>query len=420
MSMSSVAGTSSPPQIDFALQANSDPRSLRPYSQVFAAFLCGAFAFLNLYCTQPLLPLLSRLYHASEARVSLTISASTLGVAVSAILLAIFAERVNRKKMIVSSMTVLALCTILTSTASSLMQLAAWRLLQGLVTPGIFIITIAYITEEWPPHLVPRVMSFYVAGTVFGGFLGRISGGQLAERFGWRSVFLVLGVAGFLGAVITLRLLRPAKTRPQAPRQQSRLAPILGNLHNPRLLATFGIGFCMLFTLVSVFSYITFYLAAPPFHLSTSELSWLFTVYLFGLVATLLAGTVLVRIGLRHGMIFAVLLCLTGVLLTLIPSLLAVGFGLAIASSGVFIAQTCANSFLRDASSASSRVSAAGMYICSYYIGGTAGGLLPGLLWNLYGWPGCAALTSSLLVLAGLLAFFGWRAQRPVADPIPV
>ena len=420
MSLSPVAGMANNPQVGVFPESNNSERGLKPYSQVLAAFLCGAIAFLDLYCTQPLLPLFSRIFSASEARVSLTISASTLGVAFSAILLAVFAERVNRKKMIIASMTALALCTILTATASSLTELAAWRLLQGLVTPGIFIITIAYITEEWPPHLVPRVMSFYVAGTVFGGFVGRISGGQLAERFGWHSVFLVLGAAGFLGAAITWRLLRPAKPRPPEPRQQARLAPILGNLQNPRLLATFGIGFCMLFTLVSVFSYITFYLAAPPFRLTASELSWLFAVYLFGLGATLLAGTVLVRIGLRRAMISSVIFCLSGVALTLIPSIVSVGFGLAIASSGVFISQTCANSFLRDASSPSSRVSAAGMYICSYYVGGTVGGILPGLLWRSYGWPGCAALTGILLVVAGFLAFFGWRPKPPVSDPIPV
>ena len=171
-------------------------RGLRPYSQLFAPFLCGMFAFIDLYCTQPLLPLLATVFHASEGNVSLTISASTLGVALSAALLAIFAERVDRKRMIVGSMGVLALCTLLTSTATTLPLLAVWRFMQGLVTPGIFIITIAYITEEWPALLVPRVMSFYVAATVFGGFPGRILGGLIAAHYGWRAVFLVLGFMG--------------------------------------------------------------------------------------------------------------------------------------------------------------------------------------------------------------------------------
>ena len=78
------------------------------------------FAFIDLYCTQPLLPAAGKVFHASEANVSLTISASTLGVALSAALLAIFAERVDRKRMIVGSMTVLALCTLLTATRDSL------------------------------------------------------------------------------------------------------------------------------------------------------------------------------------------------------------------------------------------------------------------------------------------------------------
>lgn len=389
-------------------------------SRIVAVFLCGAFAFLELYCTQPLLPLLSRVFHASETSVGLTISASTLGVAVSAALLALFGERFDRKRLIVGAMAALALVVALTATAHSLQALALWRLGQGLLTPAIFTITIAYITEEWTPLQVPRVMSVYVAGTVFGGFVGRVAGGVLAEHYGWQLMFFVLGLAGAAGAVMTQILLWPPTPKQTSLRIEWPLAPILRNLRNKRLLATFGIGFCMLFSLVALFSYITFYLASPPFHLSTTALSWLFSVYLFGLGATLAVGTVLAHIGLRHGMLAAVALCLLGVLITLVPSLMAVGIGLSLASSGVFIAQTCANSFLRDAAPAGNRVSAAGMYICSYYVGGTIGGILPGLLWRAGGWHGCTALICAFLAGAGLLAFFGWRSQSAVSDPIPL
>ena len=391
----------------------------RPWSNVLAVFLCGTFAFIDLYCTQPLLPLLAGVFHASEARVSLTISASTLGVAVSSALIALFAERANRKRLIVASMLALALCTALTATASTLATLALWRLLQGLVTPGIFIITIAYITEEWPASQVPAVMSVYVAGTVFGGFLGRVSGGLIGSQRGWQTVFLTLGLCGLLGAAATQRLLPPARAQSAKPRGPSSFAPFLRNLRNPRLLATFLIGFCMLFTLVAVFSYITFYLTAAPFHLTTTQVSWLFSVYVFGLLATLAAGAVLARVGLRHGMLAAIAFCLTGLALTLVPSVAIVAVGLAVLSSGVFIAQTCANSFIRDAAPEGSRVSAAGLYICSYYIGGTTGGLLPGLLWARFAWPGTAALTALVLIIAGLTTWFGWSTTRR-PDPIPL
>jgi predicted MFS family arabinose efflux permease len=349
-----------------------------------------------------------------------TISASTLGVAVAAALLAMFGERLDRKRTIIIAMSALAVVVALTATAHGLAELAIWRFLQGLFTPGIFIITIAYITEEWKPLMVPRVMSIYVAGTVFGGFIGRVSGGLLAEHFGWRCMFLVLAICGAVGAVITQRFLKPGTRKVNSERRASILAPMIQNLRNRRLLATFGIGFCMLFTLVSTFSYITFYLAAVPFQLSTSALSYLFSVYLFGLIATLAVGTVLARVGLRHGMLGAIALCLVGVLITLLPSLLAVGVGLSVASAGVFIAQTCANSFLRDAAPGGSRVSAAGLYICSYYIGGTIGGVLPGVFWKASGWPGCVALICLLLLVAGALAFFGWRGRPASLDPVPL
>jgi YNFM family putative membrane transporter len=396
------------------------PDGLGSRTRLLAVFLCGTFAFLDLYCVQPLLPLFAQLFHATETHVGLTISASTLGVAISAALLALFGEQLNRKRTIITSMVALAICTLLTSAATGLYTLAIGRFLQGLVTPGIFIITIAYVTEEWPALFVPRAMSTYVAGTVFGGFMGRLLGGVIAAHFGWRSVFLVLGTFGLLGAAATHHFLPHARTHTRPAPHASRFAPALANLRNPRLLATFAIGFCMLFTLVSVFSFVTFYLSAPPFHLSTSGISYLFAVYLIGLAATLAAGTVLARVGLRHGMVAAVLLCLTGLALTLIHLLAFIALGLAITSSGVFIAQTCANSFLRDAAPAGSRVSAAGMYICSYYIGGTVGGLLPGLAWRLAGWPGCAALTAFFLVIAGLTALFGWPSKTAPPDPIPL
>jgi predicted MFS family arabinose efflux permease len=407
------------PEATISPDAPPAPNERLQPAHVLAVFLCGSFAFLDLYCVQPLLPLFARVFHATETQAGLTISASTAGVAISAALLAAFGEQLNRKRTVLASMAALAVCTLLTATSTSLHTLALWRFLQGLVTPGIFIITIAYVTEEWPALTVPRVMSTYVAGTVFGGFLGRLLGGIVAEHLGWRAVFLVLGAAGLGGAALTHRLLPHARAARPAP-PASRFAPVLTNLRNPRLLATFGIGFCMLFTLVSTFSYITFYLAAAPFNLSSAHIGYLFAVYLIGLVATLAIGTVLASIGLRHGMLIAIGSCLTGLALTLVHHLLVVAIGLAFASSGVFIAQTCANSFLRDAAPAGSRVSAAGLYICSYYIGGTFGGLLPGLAYRLAGWLGCVALTASLLIIAALTAYFGWSSRPTRVDPIPL
>jgi len=50
---------------------------------LFAVMLAGMCTFLNVYCTQPLLPYLRDLFHASELEVSLTVSATIFAVALS-------------------------------------------------------------------------------------------------------------------------------------------------------------------------------------------------------------------------------------------------------------------------------------------------------------------------------------------------
>jgi MFS transporter, YNFM family, putative membrane transport protein len=397
------------------LIATPRPRHpLHPLAGVVGVFVCGLVAFLTLYATQPLLPLLEDLFHASKSAVGWTVSASTLGVAISAPLLGMFTERMNRKRVILVSILLLVVPTCAAATSTSLGWLIFWRWLQGLITPGVFATTIAYITENWPPTAVAPVMSIYVSGTALGGFSGRAITGVMADHAGWRSSFVLLGVISLCGAAFVAWLLpdRP-RTRFQGTRPAfSRLfLPMLSHLRNPRLLTTYLVGFNVLFSLVGVFTYITFYLAAPPFSLSTAKLSLLFVVYLVGLVATPLAGALLPRVGLRTGITGSILLSLAGVLLTLVPSVVVVVAGLALCCTGVFISQSCATSFLREAAPEASRASAVGMYVACYYIGGTVAGVAPSLVWKLGGWMACAAMIAIIDVISIVIARRGWSEQ---------
>jgi MFS family permease len=181
---------------------------------------------------------------------------------------------------------------------------------------------------------------------------------------------------------------------------------------NRRLVATFAVGFNVLFSLVGVFTWITFYLSAPPFSLSTTALSSLFFVYLIGLFVTPGAGYLITRVGLRAGIGGAICCSIAGVLLTLAHSLPLVILGLTMLSSGVFIAQTASQSHLRVAAPSNARVTAAGIYITCYYLGGTAAGVVPGAFWALGKWPACVAFIVLMQLVALTIALSGWR--KPV------
>ncbi len=404
----------------------SAPTAAQPYAgmnpprAVAAVVLCAVFAFLTLYVTQPLLPMLTRIFHASKGMAGLTVSASTLGVALAAPIFGALTERLGRKRVIVISVVISAVPTVLAATSPGLHALIFWRFLQGLALPGIFATVITYIGEEWRKESVALVMSLYVSGTALGGFLGRFLTGLIADTLGWRWSFVALGGLTLLGAALVWRWLPQERTRAHAGHADyaegaatnvwSALRLALGHMRNPRLLATFGVGFGTLFTLVATFTYSTFYLADPPFRLSTLALSYLFAIYLVGLVVTPFGGYLVTRIGMRRGFAVAVALCFAGELITLSHSLWVVILpGLGLVCTGVFIAQSTATSFLRMAAPAGGRVSAAGLYLSCYYIGGTIAGVAPAYVWKIGGWPACVALVDAVLLGMLGLALVGWR-----------
>ena len=158
----------------------------------------------------------------------MTVSAATLGVALSAPVFGALAERLPRKRVIVASLLGVSIPTLLAATSTSLAQLIFWRFLQGITVPGIIAVVITYIGEEWPPDQVALIMSFYVSGTALGGLLGRISSGILADRFSWRVSFLVLGAARLAGAAAVAAWLPHGRRRAiarSAPGSRSRFRP---------------------------------------------------------------------------------------------------------------------------------------------------------------------------------------------------
>jgi len=346
----------------------------------------------------------------------MTVSAATLGVALAAPVFGAFAERMPRKRVIVFALIGVSVPTILAATSGSLAQLIFWRFLQGITVPGIIAVVITYVGEEWPPDKVALIMSFYVSGTALGGLMGRFSSGLLTEYFSWRVSFLVLGIASLIGAAAVAAWLPHGHRRESISTGSetpiSFIRQVQAMFRNRRLVATFAVGFNVLFSLVGVFTWITFHLNAPPFSLSTTALSSLFFVYMIGLIVTPAAGHLITRVGLRAGIAGAIVCAITGVLLTLAPSLTIIITGLALLCTGVFIAQTASSSHLRVAAPSGARVTAAGLYVTFYYLGGAAAGVVPGAFWALGGWPACVGFIVVMQAIGLLIALIGWRTPK--------
>jgi MFS transporter, YNFM family, putative membrane transport protein len=374
--------------------------------------LAGMCTFLNVYCTQPLLPLLRQIFHASELAVSLTVSSTILATALTAPFIGMIAERRGRKKVIVPSLFLLAIPTALAATSTNLHALIFWRFAQGLFVPGIIAVMLAYINEEWAGRGVGRAMAAYVTGTVIGGFLGRFIAGEITTHWNWRYTFLFLAIIDLIGAFFVRAWLPLAKNFVRAEHLSQVVGHAIEHLKNPRLLANFGMGAAALFTLVGCFTYANFYLAAPPFQLNSAELGSIFFVYLLGVVVTPQSGKFLDHFGFRRTTILYCAMMIVGLALTLVQSLPLVIVGFAIFSSGVFVAQAAAT-VQTGAIAGRARSSAAGLYVSFYYFGGSLGATLTDWFWRRAKWPGCVFLLVCVSIASLALA---WISSRPTDD----
>jgi MFS family permease len=376
-----------------------------------ALFAIGFATFLGLYVTQPLLPDFRKVFDASELLVSLTVSAPVLAVALTSPVAGLVSDAVGRKRLIVPAMLGLALFTGLAAASFTLQQLIGWRFLQGLFLAGIPSAAIAYISEESPARLVGSTMATYVTGGVIGGFAGRFIAGVTAAHLGWRWPFVILGALTCAGALLVWWFLPHSARFVRQHNLIRTLRPMGRHFRNKRLIATWAVGFNVLFSLVGAFTYMNFYLADSPFCLGPAALASIFTVYLIGAAITIPAGRVMDRIGHRKALMGAVAVSAIGMMLTLVHSVPVIIAGLTLEAAGVFTCQAAASSHV-GAVAREARSSAAGLYISFYYLGGFAGAILPGLLWGRAGWTGCVVMTLCMQAVAIAIAAMWWKERE--------
>ena len=377
-----------------------------------ATTLAGICTYLNMYATQAMLPSFVADFGTSLQRTTLTVTLPLLAVALLAPFVGAISDRLGRKRLIVGAAFALVVPTLLCATAGSLDALLVWRFAQGIMLPFIFAVTVAYIGDECEGADMIRVTGSYAAGSIFGGFTGRFLSGIVAEFAGWRMSFVALAVITVLCAAVIAALLPRERNFRPVTSVQATLGAYAEHLRNPRLLATCVIGFGMLFSNVALFTYVNFVLIEPPFSLTPAQLGSVFGVYLVGLVTTTIASRVAVRIGRRATLAVGLSLSSVGLVLTLLPLLPAVIVGLACVTAGLMAAQAMSLSYIGVAVRRA-RSAAVGIYVTIFYIGGSLGGILPGLVWHTLGWPGVVAAIYVAVALMFVASLF-WR-EAPTA-----
>ena len=335
--------------------------------------LIAFLTLVDLFATQAILPSLVRVYRVTPAAMGFAVNATTIGMAVSSLAVAVLSQRIDRKLGVVVCLAVLAIPTSLLAIAPDLMTFTGLRVVQGLCMAGAFTLTLAYLGEHFTGAEAAAAFAAYITGNVASNFIGRLMSAALADHFGIAANFVVFAVLNLSGALVVYLTLERAPQTPTAPPRTSELIHALGNhLGNPRLVSAFAIGFCILFAFIGVFTYVNFVLARPPIGLGMMAIGFVYFVFLPSMFTTPAAGGLVRRFGSRTTVWAGLAVALAGLPLLIAPSLTPVAVGLVLVGVGTFAAQAAATGFVGRIA-VTNRGAASGLYLASYFSGGLLG-----------------------------------------------
>jgi YNFM family putative membrane transporter len=365
-------------------------------------FLLVAATFATIYITQPVLPVIREEFGVTAAQASLTVSAVVFGIALATLPFGLLVDRLPARPILLTGGTLASLCGLLCAATTSFPLLVGARFLQGVLVPSLTTCLVVFLVRRLPPERLNVAMGAYVSATVAGGLGGRLLAGFIHPPLHWRYAFATAS-ALLLAATLEGARWLPREEEAHAPRGEEPGYSTL--LARADLLRIFSVGAAAFGAFSSIFNYLPFHLAGPPFRLPTQWITMLYLSYLVGVWIGPVAGRMGNRFGNGRMMAAGAALFAASILLSLIPSLAAIAASLAGTCAGFFVVHSAAVGAL-NRKLQSSRGRANSLYVLFYYLGGTAGITAAGHAHGRAGWTGVVALVTCLLLVpfaAGLL-----------------
>ncbi|MBI1181708.1 MAG: MFS transporter [Alphaproteobacteria bacterium] len=139
-----------------------------------------------------------------------------------------WADRANRRNIIAAAIAVWSGMTALCGAAQSFWQLALARVGVGIGEAGSGPPSQSVIADLYPPEQRTSAMAIYSWGIHIGLMFGALAGGWIAQYWGWRNAFLVVGLPGLLvAALVRFTMREPPRTASVAARSGPGDIPVL-------------------------------------------------------------------------------------------------------------------------------------------------------------------------------------------------
>lgn len=372
------------------------------------AIIAGA-VITNIYCTQPILPLIATGLRIDVTMVDLVAGAALLGFSTGLALLLPLGDRFDRRKLVLTQIALAFVFAILAALSPGVWALIGASFGLGIVScvPQQLVPFAAVMSR---PQERGRSVGTVVSGIMVGILLGRTIAGVVGAAYGWRAVY-GMEAAFMIPVWIAAAMLLPRGV-PSTNLSYGRLLASLWPLaRDNRPIRESMIIQALLWACFNAFWVnLAALLVSGPWHLGSAWAGAFGIIGAAGALAASLGGRAADRLGSRRvigasiGIVILSFVILAGAdwsLVALIVGVIVLDIGV---QSGLVSNQTRA--FAVDPK-AQGRINS--LYMTATFFGGAVGTAVSGWIMSQYGWSGIVAFGIALGLLAAVLHWAGGR-----------
>ncbi|RKQ33428.1 MFS transporter [Oceanobacillus halophilus] len=323
-------------------------------------------------------------------------------------------DKYGRKYILIISAVGIGISVFLMGFATTVWQLFMLRLFMGIVT-GFIPMSQAFISTQTPKEVAGKVMGTLQTGNITGALMGPMLGGVLADAFGYSSTFKWIAITIFISAFLVMFGIKEVKVKLSNDasdyKSYSSKEVILHIIHHPVLLIVL-----LLSTLVQV----AHFSIQPILSLFVAEIHGPVNIAFYSGIAFSAAGLGNLMMSRNWGklgdkigyskiliilLFVAGIVYLPGAFVTDIWQLIILRFLLGVSIGGIVPVRMA---YIRQAAPLSMQGEVIGYNTSLRFLGNVIGPALGGMLAAVYGFSTVFFVTSTLLILSGIIMLIAW------------
>ena len=211
----------------------------------------------------PALPVIKQKFFVTNDVAQLTLSLSMLAIAIGTLVYGPLSDKFGRKRVMLVGIVITIFGSIVCFVADSIMLLISGRFIQAFGGAVGLVLARAIVRDVYGPEEAARVIATLVMVMVVLPMMSPALGGELMQRFGFESVFIVIAFASAIAFVFLFLWLPETLAKPVPFEGVKSMLMTFSKLFASRVFC--GYAFCVTFVSVVFFSFIS---AAPEIMVS--------------------------------------------------------------------------------------------------------------------------------------------------------